>query len=184
MKDLSPMIKRLLVLAAMSVLSIVTLASSAHAQTGPSGLPNPGGGIKIACSVGGGKISCTISGMKAGASFTLTLTSTPQQIASGTAAADGTASTSTPIPCGLEPGVHTVTVNGTAADGVAGSASTTIDINASAIPACAPAAGTATPLARTGSSNTTEYVGVGLAAIAAGGVLLVTTRKRRATTTT
>lgn len=179
------MIKRTLLAAAISVLVLVgpALSGTANAQTGPSGLPGPGGGITITCTVSGTSISCTVTGLLPNSSFVLILTSTPQQIASGTATATGTASATSAIPCGTESGAHTVTVNGTNAAGVAGSASTGINIDPAVIASvnagCAPGARTG-PLPRTGASNTGQYVGFGLAAIAGGGVLLVATRKRRA----
>ncbi|MEO7556284.1 MAG: LPXTG cell wall anchor domain-containing protein [Acidimicrobiales bacterium] len=181
------MIKRTLLAAAIGVLVLAgpALSGTANAQTGPSGLPSPGGGIAITCTVTGTSISCTVTGLQPGSTFTLILTSTPQQVASGTATATGTASATFAIPCGLESGAHTVTVNGTDAAGVAGSASTAINIDPAVIATvaagCATGArtGTTGPLARTGASNTAQYVGFGLAAIAGGGVLLVASRKRR-----
>ncbi|MGI8664206.1 MAG: LPXTG cell wall anchor domain-containing protein [Acidimicrobiales bacterium] len=168
------MIKRIAAAMALSALGFLAIAGPTAAQTGPSGLPTPGASIAVTCTASTTSISCQVTGLLPGSSFTLTIASTPQLLATGVADASGVGNTTTALPCGLDSGTHTVTAVGTDSLGAPGSASTTVNLGGTS--ACA---GATPPLARTGASNTREYVGAGLAAIATGGLLLVGARKRR-----
>lgn len=165
------MIKRLLAMTALCTLLFV--APAAAQTTDPSGLPTPGSGVTITCTISGTTITCTVTGLKGSSTFTVSIFSSPHTLGTATADASGNGSLTATLPAGLEAGSHTVTVSGTDASGQPFSTSTTVPVDA------ATAAVLSQNLARTGASHTGEYVEAGLAAVALGGLLLVAARKRR-----
>ena len=76
-------------------------------------------GAQIGELVEGSAVDYSANGLDPESAVTLTLRSTPQVIASGTAAANGRVSGSAVIPAGLETGWHSLTLSGTSAVGSA-----------------------------------------------------------------
>ncbi|WP_411700058.1 hypothetical protein [Conyzicola sp.] len=67
--------------------------------------------------VAGAKVVLITSGLQAGSGWNATVRSTPIVVGSGVIDASGTLSTTVAIPAGLAPGLHSITLAGTNADG-------------------------------------------------------------------
>lgn len=73
--------------------------------------------IAVGDAIEGAPVVAEASGLKAGTEWTLTLRSTPIVLDDGVVGNAGAILANVTIPAGLEPGTHTLTVVGTAADG-------------------------------------------------------------------
>jgi LPXTG-motif cell wall-anchored protein len=156
-------------IAALTMLALVALASPAGAQYPPDA---PSVGTPSSAIANGSTTTVSGSGWLAGSTVSLTIASTPQSLGTATVADDGTFSREVTIPC-VEPGDHTITASGTAANGGARSTATTISVTG----AC-DATGS---LPRTGSDSGSLLTLVAVLLIA-GAVLVVATTRRRAAT--
>ena len=67
--------------------------------------------------VAGAKVALITSGLREGSAWSATVRSTPIVVGSGVIDASGALSTTVAIPAGLEPGLHSITLLGTNADG-------------------------------------------------------------------
>jgi hypothetical protein len=133
----------------------------------PPVAPTPTLSLSATTVVAGGSFTVTGKGFGDGEGVDITLHSTPIELASAVASADGTISLTATIPADVEPGEHTVTA--TAESGA--TASATIEVTA------APTAQPTLPV--TGSNAVPEALfGLGLVLIGAGLVQLGRDRRR------
>ncbi|MGH2652932.1 MAG: hypothetical protein ACRDHV_01090 [Actinomycetota bacterium] len=147
--------------------AILLLAAPAGAQEYP-----PEGatcGVSATVVPAGGSLTVSCAGLLPGSPWTITFESEPQVLATGTAGADGSFSTSVTIPSNASPGAHTLTITGTEADGSPFSISIPITVSGAAVPG----------LAVTGGNITVGLILLAGLLAAAAAALLVGRRRAR-----
>jgi LPXTG-motif cell wall-anchored protein len=163
----------LLALPAAAVLLLVSPAAAVY----PPVVPTVGTTSSVVPD--GGHTMVTGTGWQAGTTAALSVASTPQSLGSVKVRKDGTFSKNVKLPC-LEAGSHTISAAGTAADGTANTASTTITVNGACDPPADPPADPPSgPLPHTGSDVASLLMLVA-GMLTLGAVLVIATARRRA----
>jgi len=158
-----------------AVLMLVSPARAAYPPVAPTV------GTTASVVANGGHTTVIGMGWQAGATVALSVASTPQSLGSVKVHKDGTFSKNVKLPC-LDAGSHTISASGTAADGTANTANTSVTVTGACDPAADPPADPPSGhLPHTGSD-----VGSLLMLVAGmltlGAVLVIATARRRAST--
>jgi LPXTG-motif cell wall-anchored protein len=114
-----------------------------------------------------------------GATVTLTLSSEPATLGTGTADSEGVAALEVTIPEATPLGQHTLTATGQAPDGSELSVSAAIEVVAADGAAADDDAGASGALPRTGDDSSLPLARIGLALAAIGGIVTAIAAKRR-----
>jgi IPT/TIG domain-containing protein len=132
--------------------------------------PSPTLELSTSSVAGGGSVTVTGTGFNSGDSGDVVLHSDPVTLGTVTADGNGSFTATFQVPC--DPGSHTVTAT-------VGSLSASAGLTITACGGSSAAAGSAQPLAFTGSDNTGLWVGIGALLVLVGAVLTVFTIRRR-----
>lgn len=153
------------------------VASSAHAAQYPPG--GNGETASVQAVTPGGTVTFRAEIFRPGSRVVFRLFSTPVELGSAIADADGVATLTATIPANTPLGNHTVKASGIAPDG------SPLTVSVPLVVANRVVNGVAVfdDVARTGSSNALPLARAGVATVAAGALLVVIARKRRSNTT-
>jgi hypothetical protein len=176
----------------MSIAGVVGLGlAGTAAPAGAEGYPPAENGIAVACTTPapGETVGVTARSFTPGAEVAVTIDPGPATLGSAAAGGDGAVMLDVAIPNDIQPGNHTITATGQAADGVL---TLTARVTVGAGCAGAPSEGATPPgaapsegdsgggaLPLTGSGLTTLLLQLALVLAAAGGVFLALSRRRR-----
>lgn len=167
-------------LIAAMALAIVALAAPAAAQQYPPAVNSLT--LSDSTPTPGQTITVTARTFQTGSTVTVTLTSNPVVLGSGTADAAGIMALQATIPVNTPLGEHTITADGTAPDGSPLSLSaslTVVPAAAAGAGAGAGAGGGAGALPRTGTDSSLPLAKLGLGLAAIGGIITAVAAKRR-----
>jgi LPXTG-motif cell wall-anchored protein len=170
------MLRKVVTLAALLAAAVVVLVSPAWAAYPPVA---PTVGTTSSVVANGGHTTVVGTGWQAGAKVALSIASTPQSLGSVTVKRDGTFSKNVKLPC-VDAGSHTISASGTAADGTANTANTTISVTGACDPPADPPADPPNGhLPHTGS-NVGSLLLLVAGLMTLGAVLVIATARRRA----
>jgi LPXTG-motif cell wall-anchored protein len=169
------MIRQIAVAGAFMLAAVLGTGTMAQAQQYPPSAPGCSLSVTIGPAGTTTVVTCTPGSFAGGVTVTVTFTSAPVQIGSGTSAADGSFTKSVTVPSDATPGAHTITASGTGPTGAAASYPMAFTVT-TPIAENEPVNGQ--PLPRTGSSSTIPWTRAGVALLLVGGALVFIGRRR------
>jgi large repetitive protein len=174
----------------VNIMRVQQSAPVAITKTFTGSVLDPSASLQLAATegtaTGTGSAQLDAAGLQPGSTYTLTLHSTPRQLASGTVGATGTLSRLVVLPSDIESGAHTLTLTGTGINGAALTSSVWFSVANGVFvkisttgPVPEPAVATSARLASTGVDANAPFM-LALTLIGFGGLVIATRLRRRA----
>jgi LPXTG-motif cell wall-anchored protein len=160
------MVKKVFGVAALAVLAIATMTSTASAQDYP---PKTNSLVlSVTSAPPGGNVTATAKTHKVGALVTFRFLSTPVVVGTATADANGVATLTFKVPADATAGQHHVESTGTGTNDQALTQSAAITVTG----------GTSGTVPKTGANSTKPMAEIGVGALALGGLFVLIARRR------